>query len=577
MPPTAPGADLRERVGGIDPLDWRAIEPLYARLEQETLAPAEVPGWIRRWSDVKMVVWEGWSTVKGRQERDLTDEASQAALQSFIEGVLCPSEVADGKLAAKLLAVPHWRPEPQHEQLVRRFRSAAGVRSGENAGLNAEIAALVAAYGRTGAAISVAVAGRTLTGPELEEVGRDPDRGRREGAWRAQAQAWLGQREALDDLFMTLLDKRRRQARGAGLANYRALYWREVGRVDYTPEDGIAFHDAVAAEVVPLAARRQRARRAALGVDVLRPWDLDVDAWGTPPSRPFLDLDTFEEGMAGVFARVDPELGELFGRMRSGYLDIGWRPGKRAGGVERPFPITGIPFVLVNRDGTDEGTKTLMHEMGHAYHDHLTMSHTTLQWHLEPSDEFSELAAFGLYHLAAPFLGSDHGGPLTPAAAARSQARFIEEIITRYLPAFALGDAFQHWVYAAAPEGVRPDDLHAKWRELMARFTPWIDWTGLEVPGAAGWQRQWSPFQQPFYDIAYALSLLGSLHVWRNAQADPAVAWRRYRSALSLGNTRPLPDLFSAAGASLPFRREVVRETIQAVASWLDYVLPTVA
>ncbi|MDQ3700739.1 MAG: M3 family metallopeptidase, partial [Chloroflexota bacterium] len=314
MTPTAPGADLRERVGVIDPLDWRAIEPLYARLERETPAPEEVPAWIGRWSDVKMVVWEGWSTVKGRQERDLTDAAAQAALQSFIEGVLGPSEVADGKLAVKLLAVPDWRPEPQHEQMMRRFRSAADVRTGENADLNAEISALVAEYGRIGATISVVVGGRTLTGPELEAAARHPDRGRREGAWRAQAQAWLEQREALDDLFIVLLEQRRRQARRAGLANYRALYWREVGRVDYTPEDCIAFHEAVAAEVVPLAARRQRARRAALGVDALRPWDLEVDQWGVdqqgvdpravPPARLFPDLAAFEEGMAGVFGRV---------------------------------------------------------------------------------------------------------------------------------------------------------------------------------------------------------------------------------------------------------------------------------
>lgn len=563
------GADLRERTSGLDPLDWGTIGPRYERLEREDLTPERVADWILRWSDLKMVVWEGWTTVKARQERDLTDEAAQSALQRLIEGVLTPSEAADGALAAKLLAVPEWRPGPEHEQMLRRLRAAAGASAARNPKIVAEVAALVAEYGRIDAAVAVTVGGRELTGPELEEAGRDPDRGVRERAWRAEAGAWLRHRGELDALFLALLARRRAQARDAGLADYRTLHWREAGRLDYTPEDCTAFHDAVEAEVVPLAARRQEARRAALGVATLRPWDQKVDPRGAAPPRPF-PAAAFEEGMAGVFTRVDPELGELFGRMRRGYLDLGWRPGKRGGGVERPFPVTGIPYGLVCADGTDEGVGTLLHEMGHALHDHLTMRHTTLQWHLEHPDEFSEVASYGLYHLAAPYLGSDLGGPLAPADAARSHARFVEGIITRDLPAFARGDAFQHWVYAHAPEDVRPEDLDAKWIELSDRFIPWIDWAGLGAERAAGWHRAWSLFTQPFYEIAYALALLGSLHVWRNARADRAGAWRRYRAALSLGNTRPLPELYAVAGAHLPFDRGVVRETVRSVESWLD-------
>lgn len=320
---------------------------------------------------------------------------------------------------------------------------------------------------------------------------------------------------------------------------------------------------------MPLTARRNEARRVALGVDTLRPWDLEVDPQGEILPRPFPDLASFEEGMAGVFARVDPGLGDLFGRMRGGYLDLGWRPGKRGGGVERPLPISGIPYVFVCADGTNDGVGTLMHEMGHAYHDHLAMGHTTLAWHLEHPDEFSEVASYWLYHLAAPYLGSDPGGPFSPEDAARSHSAFVGAIITRYLPGFAQSDAFQHWVYAEAPEDVRPEDLNAKWRELSVRFQPWIDRTELEAEGAAGWYRAWSLFTQPFYEIAYALALLGSLHVWRNARADQEGAWRRYRAALSLGNTRPLPELYAAAGARLPFDRKVVRETVRSVESWL--------
>jgi hypothetical protein len=97
-----------------DPRDWTHLQPHYADLLGQPLAPGSVPGWLRRWSDVRKTVWEGWTGVKAAQEHDLTDEAAQRALQRFVEEVMTPSEVADAALAAKLLAVPEWtrRPAP---------------------------------------------------------------------------------------------------------------------------------------------------------------------------------------------------------------------------------------------------------------------------------------------------------------------------------------------------------------------------------------------------------------------------------------------------------------------------------
>lgn len=218
---SSPSLSLRERTRGIDASDWGTIGPLYERLEREELTPKRIPDWILRWSDLRMVVWEGWTTVKARQEADLTDEVAQDALQRFVEGVLSPSEVADGTLAAKLLAVPEWEPGSEHERMLGRLRAAAGVSASRNPDIVSEIAALVAEYGRIGASVAVIVDGRELTGSELEEAERDPDRGIRERAWRAQSGAWLERRAELDSLFLALPAKRRALARDAS--------WRTIG------------------------------------------------------------------------------------------------------------------------------------------------------------------------------------------------------------------------------------------------------------------------------------------------------------------------------------------------------------
>ncbi len=551
-------------------LDWSALGPRFAALLHEDLTPERVPDWLVRWSDLQKIVWETRAGLKRDRLCDLTDEAAGRAWGRFVEEVFAPFQVANGALTTKLLAVPGYAPAPERVQMLRQFRAAEGIVSAENAAIEADISALAGEYGTLAASMTATIDGREVTGPELDRRARDQDRAVREAAWRAGNTPWLERRGAIDKLFLALLARRRRLARNAGLPDYRAYRWRELGRLDYTPADCRAFHEAIAAEIVPLAARRQGARRERLGVGTLRPWDLAAPPDFRPRPQPFPDVTAFEEGMARVFARVDPELGALFGRMRRGFLDLGWRKGKSGGGEEWTFPVTGLPYVLLNKDGTDEGVSFLLHEMGHAFHDYLVLARRGLIWESNYPDEFAEFAAIALTYLAAPALARDRGGPYSAEDAARTGALALEEAVVKWLPLIALTDAFQHWLYAEAPEDAAPADLDAQWAALSARFMPWVDWDGLAAEQATGWQHVGLLFSQPFYYIEYGLAHLGALQVWRRAQADPAAAWRDYRAALALGATQSLPDLFDAAGARLPFDRAVVREVAQSLADHLD-------
>ena len=549
-----------------DPRAWASVAPHYAALAAQPLAAGDVPAWLRHWSDVRKVVWEGWTGVKAAQEHDLADATAQAALQRFTDQVMTPSEVADAGLAARLLAVPDWTPAPEHAQLARRLRATAGgAGDAAAAAAAAALAPLVRRYEALGPTLAFTLDGRVVPKPELDRQLRSPERGRREAAWRAREAAWGARRAELDALWRALAGGRRELARAAGHPDFRAYHWRRSGRLDYAPADCLALHEAVAAEVVPLAARRWEARRAALGVATLRPWDLLADPGRRAPAPAFADGAAFVAGVAPVLAALDPELGALYARMGAAdALDVGWAPGKRGGGTERPFPRTGLPFVRVGEAGTETGTGTLLHELGHAFHDHLTMTREggCLAWDLEHPDEFSELAAFALYFQAAPLLGRPGVGPWPPAAAADALAAFLEETLIATLPALTLADAFQHWAYAEAPAAAGAAEADAAWRALTARYTPWVDWSGLEPVRGAGWQRGWSLFLQPFYDLTYVVAMVGALQVWHAARRDGAGAWRRYRAALALGGTRPLPELFAAVGARWPFHRAALQEVV---------------
>ena len=116
----------------------------------------------------------------------------------------------------------------------------------------------------------------------------------------------------------------------------------------------------------------------------------------------------------------------------------------------------------------------------------------------------------------------------------------------------AVVDAFQHWVYVAAPEAVTAADLDAKWSELWDRFMAGIDYTGLQAEKETGWHRKQHIFTDPFYYVEYGLAQLGAMQVWRNALKDQRKAVADYRAALALGGTRGLAQLSRPRAAASP-------------------------
>jgi oligoendopeptidase F len=60
------------------------------------------------------------------------------------------------------------------------------------------------------------------------------------------------------------------------------------------------------------------------------------------------------------------------------------------------------------------------------------------------------------------------------------------------------------------------------------------------------------------------------LQVWVRSRHDPRAAVSNYRAALALGGTRPLPDLFNAAGIRFDFSERTLSPLIAAVSEELD-------
>jgi len=124
-------------------------------------------------------------------------------------------------------------------------------------------------------------------------------------------------------------------------------------------------------------------------------------------------------------------------------------------------------------------------------------------------------------------------------------------------------DAFQHWIYTH--RGHTRAERAAAWLALMDRFGGAVDWSGYEEARAHLWHRQLHIFIHPFYYIEYGIAQLGALQVWSNSRRDRKKALGDYKTSLALGGSRPLPELFSAAGCSFRFDAQTINPLISLV------------
>ncbi len=552
----------------INPHDWNTVAPHFEALNAEELAAENVSDWLLHWSDLEKILGEAGATAGRAKSEDTTDAAAEASYLNFVQKIVPEWTVAAQQLKTKLLEMPGYTPPPDQTQFLRRLRNDADLFQAENVPIQAQLQTLANDYDKLTGPMTVTLHGEELTLPQAEQLGLATDRAVREEAWRAVQGRWMQSRADLDALYLQMLPLRRQLAQNAGLSDYRAFIWRALRRFDYTPEDSLAFGAAIEAEVVPLSQKILEQRRQDLGVETLRPWDLNVDPEGRTPLRPFADVAELEAGTAQIFAQVDPELGADFERLRSGFLDLDSRKGKAPGGYCSFFPKTGLPYIFMNAVGTESDIRTLLHEGGHAFHGLASSAAQPLLWNRGAPMEFNEVASMAMELLALPYLEKDRGGFYSPEEADRARREQLEKIVL-FLPYMAVVDGFQHWVYADAPEDVTAADMDAQWDKLWTRFMGGVDWSGLDAERVSGWHRKLHIFTVPFYYVEYGLAQLGALQVWRNALADQSNAVKQYRSALALGNTRPLPDLYAAAGARLAFDRATVGELTRLVASHL--------
>ena len=538
---------------------WDRYAAHYESLAGQELATANLDGWLGDWSRLGELISEVYARLYVATSRDTTDKAAEMRYHAYLEKIMEPAEAADQKLKKMLLA---GKLEPEgFEMPLRKMRTAATLFREANLPLFTKERKLSSEYDRIIGAQTVEWEGRELTIAQLAPVMEESDRKRRERAWRLATERRAGDSEAIGKLWRKFMDVRLEQARNAGFDDYRSFRWQLLHRYDYTPGDCVKFHEAIMEAVTPAADRLYTRRLEQLELDSLRPWDLAVDPLGRPPLRPFKRVSRLIGRCSRIFHNVDPALGAQFDIMADeGLLDLANRKGKAPGGYCIDFDVAKRPFIFMNAVGLAGDVQTVLHESGHSFH---TFATSRLPYLAQRSVgmEFAEVASMAMELLAAPYLTAGRGGFYTRAEAARARIDHLEGSIM-FWPYMAVVDAFQHWVYENPEAGADPGECDRQWERLARRFMPAVDWSGLEQYRRLGWQQKLHIHTVPFYYVEYGLAQLGAVQVWANALKDQEGAVAAYREALALGGTRPLPELFAAAGARFAFDTDILGEAV---------------
>jgi len=540
---------------------WEDIQPLYDELVDRDLPDGTkdaVEKWLADWNALDSALGEAAQIANVAHSIDTTDPVNEEAFLRF-SGQIGPKRSEQiVRLSRKLLDSGFTRPDL--ETTLRRFRTDLDNFREANVPIEQELQGLNARYGKLTGGMTVEWEGESIPLPRLNPFMLDPDRSIRERAFRLQFQPYIEQREELANIFDEQIVKRQSLARNAGFANYRDYIFEDKHRYDYTPTDCETFHSSVEQTFVPAIARRRERRRDQMGLGSLRPWDTSPDPLGRPALTPYESIDDLNAKSEAIFTKVDPVFGDYFRTMRDeDLLDLDSRKGKRPGGFCTTYPYRKRPFIFMNASGVAGDVRTLLHEAGHAFHG-FEASQLPFVHQRHPGSEMAEVASMSMELLSAPYLHAKDGGFYNDEEYSRSRVEHLDGVLAIFAWV-ATVDAFQHWLYTD-PAATDRDARDAKFVEIWQRFEPGLDWSGLDAERTARWHKQLHIFLYPFYYIEYAIAQLGALQVWRNSMRDQAKATVDYRTALALGGSRPLPELFQAAGARLIFDRGGMEELV---------------
>ena len=539
---------------GFDATIWENIQPLTNDLMERQLSCSScIEGLISDSSELAEHISETGALLYIGMTCDTESEEKKESFLDFMSNIRPKlSEFSD---ALNRRIVNHSSVDDlpsRYDLMLRGMRTDVEIFRKANIPLGVRQTELVTKAQTINGAMTVEFEGQEMTFPQMSKYLESNDRSQRQAAWMAMSARRMEDSERLSEIFDELITIRHQMATNAGFESYTQYMFRAMHRFDYTIEDCLEFHDSVESVCMPILKKINEERCDGLGIGELSPWDVNEkggsgpDIHGREPLRPFETVDEMVEKLSVMFHEISSDLGGKFDKLvEMDTLDLETRKGKAPGGYQYYLEKSRVPFIFMNAAGLQGDLETMIHEAGHAFHS-LYCGHLELIDERDYPIEFAEVASMSMELLTQPWWDKFYESE----EADRARRAHLEGVIF-LLPWIATIDSFQHWIYANP--GHSKEERAEVWLSIRDKFGSDMDWTGHTDFRELSWQQQGHLFGVPFYYIEYGIAQLGSLQLWKTQMGDPQKALDDYANAMSLGNTRTLPELFSAADLELGF------------------------
>lgn len=547
--------------------NWSTLEPYFIKLNEMPLtSKKELESFLSNRSALEMAIDEDQAWLYIKINVDTRNEVAKKSFDYFVDEVQPKVEVWLNKLDLKLANSSAMKLfENLHQIPARSLKKDIEIFREESLPIFAELQKEEQEFGSIISEISIEIDEKQLTLQQAAERLKENDRAFRELVYAKISEKRVEKAEVLNDLLTSMLRKRYKIAINAGYRNYRDYQHYNLGRFDYTVEDIQSFQNAIASEVNPLVDDIMSKRKAKLGIEKLKPWDLQVDVDGKKPLRPFPDSKVLIQSAIDCFSSINNEFAEIFSNLnKEKLLDLDSRLGKAPGGFNYPLHKSNRSFIFMNATGSMGDFETLMHEGGHAFHANY-YNHFSIIDYMDVPSEVAELASMSM-----ELISMEHWGKVLNDKEELKRAKRTQlEGSLLVLPWIAAVDRFQHWLYC------NPEHTHHErnlaWTNIYREFSSSVvNWEGAEEAFVFAWQRQLHIFEMPFYYIEYAFAQLGAFAIWRQYLQNPNETLQKYINMMKLGYSNPIPDLYKEAGIDFSFSSEYISELMRFVKKELE-------
>lgn len=546
--------------------EWEKVEAvLNEALEAKIESSEELLQLMEKYDEYSTIIGQKMAQMYINMTCYADNEEYRKEFNDYYSNIIAKIQPYGFKISKKFYESPHMAELDDKEYGHMKQIIANGIElfREKNVPLSTKEVELKNRYGEIVGALTVEYEGEEYTLAQLSKYLLESDRNVREKVWRLRLDRIQKEQEKLDKLYDELLELRVQQAKNADFENYRDYKHQAMGRFSYTPEDLYQFHNAVEKVVIPFLREQTEKRRKKLGVESVRPWDTAVDLDGII-LKPFENVDELVQKGIKVLHSVDPEFGINLTKMyNTGLLDLENRKGKAPGGYNYPLRELGSSFIFMNAVGLHGDMTTLLHEAGHAMHAAATKDIKISEYKGYPS-EIAELAS-----MAMEFLTMDYWNEYYPNAVDYKKGRKDQLFgALSFLPWCMVVDAFQHWIYTNPNHTAKERSDY--FVQLSERFNTGVNWEGLEAARRASWMFQLHIFEVPFYYIEYGMAQLGALSVYKNYREKGHKAIDDYKNFLALGYSKPVNELYEAAGIEFSFTEEHLQSLVDFVRQELE-------